>query len=443
MDGSRRQLAFAIVILVALAATLAIAGPSGAPATAEPDGRPDSGPALDRAAWCASAAVRPRRSRAASSGIRGLRFKDIPDPEVVDSEFLNRLGLREATRGAGGLGLGADDAFGAITGLLGPDERLEAAYESTGDLAAAAYDPETKRLYVVSDAVVANRALVEFVLAHELDHAIEDQNFGLPGEDAIDDDQALAETALTEGSATSVMTDYAARNLDPFELSGGDRRHRHGHRRRAEGLRRPAHLGLPGRAAVHQCPPGARRELEAGRLRARVAPAGEHRADPAPAQVRPGRAARSRCGSTARRCGPRAGGAPTATCSASCRRRSCSSSGSSTRSRNAPPPAGTVTATSSGVATWPPPTANTRAGPTWCSWRSGASTRGATHGSSSAPARSTSSAASTRGRADAPPGESAADTRRSPGPAASAALVFAPEGRLALRTALAQVRDLT
>ena len=77
---------------------------------------------------------------------------------------------------------------------------------------------ETKRLYVVSDAVVANRALVEFVLAHELDHAIEDQNFGLPGADAIDDDQALAETALTEGSATSVMTDYAARNLDPFEL---------------------------------------------------------------------------------------------------------------------------------------------------------------------------------------------------------------------------------
>ena len=122
------------------------------------------------------------------------------------------------TRGEGGLGLGADDAFGAITGLLGPDERLEAAYESTGDLAAAAYDPQTKRLYVVSDAVVANRALVEFVLAHELDHAIEDQNFGLPGADAIDDDQALAETALTEGSATSVMTDYAARNLDPFEL---------------------------------------------------------------------------------------------------------------------------------------------------------------------------------------------------------------------------------
>ena len=150
--------------------------------------------------------------------IRRLQFKRIPRPEVVDSEYLNRLGLREAERGPGGLGVGADDAVGQIVGLLGPDDRLEAAYGSTGDLAAAAYDPETKRLYVVSDAVVANRALVEFVLAHELDHALEDQRFGLPGEDGINDDRALAETALIEGSATSVMVDYAARNLDPLEL---------------------------------------------------------------------------------------------------------------------------------------------------------------------------------------------------------------------------------
>ena len=101
MDGSRRQLAFAIVILVALAATLAIAGPSGAPATAEPDTRPDSAPALDHASLVrisrrSTPAVARRVER-----IRGLRFKNIPDPEVVDSEFLNRLGLREADAGRG------------------------------------------------------------------------------------------------------------------------------------------------------------------------------------------------------------------------------------------------------------------------------------------------------------------------------------------------------
>jgi hypothetical protein len=218
MEGGTRQLEFAILILLALAGALALAGPGGAPATPGPQGAADAQPSLDRADLLRiSRRSTPRVARRVE-GIRELDFGHVPDPEVVDSEFLNRLGLREATQGKGGLGVGADDAFGAITGLLGPDERLKAAYESTGDLAAAAYDPETKRLYVVSDAVVANRALVEFVLAHELDHAIEDQNFGLPGEDETDDDQALAETALTEGSATSLMTDYAARNLDPFEL---------------------------------------------------------------------------------------------------------------------------------------------------------------------------------------------------------------------------------
>ncbi len=287
----RAQLGFAGLILVALAAALALSGPGGEAATAQPGAAKGSGSELDRAELVRiSRASEPRVARRVER-IRRLQFKRIPRPEVVSSEFLNRLGLREAERGPGGLGVGADDAFGQIIGLLGPDERLEAAYESTGDLAAAAYDPETKRLYVVSDAVVANQALVEFVLAHELDHALEDQRFGLPGSDGVNDDRALAETALIEGSATSVMVDYAARNLDPLELLVVDRRHRHRYRRRAEGIRRPAHLGLPRRPAVHHSPASAGGELEAGRLRARLATAGDHRADPAPPQVRARRAA--------------------------------------------------------------------------------------------------------------------------------------------------------
>lgn len=217
MSGGK-QLAFATVILLAFAATLALSGPGGAPATAEPGGGDAAPPSLDRAELLRiSRRSTPRVARRVEV-IRRLQFKRIPRPEVVDSEYLNRLGLREAERGKGGLGLAADDAVGQIFGLLGPDDRLEASYRSTGDLAAAAYDPATKRLYVVADAVVANRALVEFVLAHELDHALEDQRFGLPSSDGVDDDRALAETALVEGSATSVMVDYAARNLDPFNL---------------------------------------------------------------------------------------------------------------------------------------------------------------------------------------------------------------------------------
>ena len=116
---------------------------------------------------------------------------------MVSSDFLNRLGARELERQSGELGIGADQAVGEITGLFEPDEDLGAAYESTGDLAAAAYDPRTERLYVVSDAVAANRALVEFVLAHELDHALEDQRFGIGGGGKLDDDAALAGQALS------------------------------------------------------------------------------------------------------------------------------------------------------------------------------------------------------------------------------------------------------
>ena len=56
------------------------------------------------------------------------------------------------------------------------------------------------------------------MLAHELDHALEDQRFGLREEDRPSDDGALAAQALAEGSATAVMTEYAARYLDAFEL---------------------------------------------------------------------------------------------------------------------------------------------------------------------------------------------------------------------------------
>ena len=201
-----------------LGASLALAGPGGGPATADPGAGSPSESGLDRRELTRiSVASTPRVARRVER-VRELRFDRVPRPEVVGSEFLNRLGLRELRRADALAGIAADDAVGRITGLLGPEEELEAAYESTGDLAAAAYDPKTDRLYVVSDAVVANRALVEFVLAHELDHALEDQRFGLPASEDVDDDGGLAEVALVEGSATAAMIDYAARNLDPLAL---------------------------------------------------------------------------------------------------------------------------------------------------------------------------------------------------------------------------------
>lgn len=215
MERGRALLAFPLLILLAFGGALALAGPGGE-VSEETTTTAASGldsDALTRISVDSLPSVAHDVEK-----VRELRFDRLPKPEVVSSEFLNRLGARELERQSGGLGIGADQAVGEITGLIGSDEDLGAAYTSTGDLAAAAYDPKTKRLYVVSDAVAANEALVEFVLAHELDHALEDQRFGIGGGGKLDDDGALAQQALVEGSATDVMIEFAARFLNPLEL---------------------------------------------------------------------------------------------------------------------------------------------------------------------------------------------------------------------------------
>jgi hypothetical protein len=220
-------LAYSLLIVVLLGGVLALAaGHDDRRASAQAAQQPASDPAPPQdlsAQEIARIAVEttPGVARRVAK-LRELSFDSLPKPEVVSAAYLNRLGLREARRDGGLKGTGADEAVGRITGLLAPDEQLEAAFRSTGDLAAAAYDPETKRLYVVRDASAGgNRALVEFLLSHELDHALEDQQFGIGGGKHLDDDEALARQALIEGLATAVMEDYATQYLNPFDLLAG------------------------------------------------------------------------------------------------------------------------------------------------------------------------------------------------------------------------------
>ncbi len=73
------------------------------------------------------------------------------------------------------------------------------------------YDSFTKQLIVRKDAPGGPEAL-RTVLAHEIEHALQDQNFGIPDLRLLpDDDVRLARTALFEGDAMVVMTAYGAR----------------------------------------------------------------------------------------------------------------------------------------------------------------------------------------------------------------------------------------
>lgn len=82
-----------------------------------------------------------------------------------------------------------------------------------GEQAAGIYDPSTKKLYV-SRTFDVNGSLGHMILAHEIAHAMQDQDFNLRGmgvEDNDNDDRAMAALAVAEGDATLLMSEYLVR----------------------------------------------------------------------------------------------------------------------------------------------------------------------------------------------------------------------------------------
>src|SRR5207244_5455821 len=89
--------------------------------------------------------------------------------------------------------------------------------EGLGEQVAGFYDQFTKQLIVRREPPASAGAMgpdgLRVVLAHEIEHALQDQNFGIPDMKTLpDDDARLARTALLEGDAMAVMTAYGARH---------------------------------------------------------------------------------------------------------------------------------------------------------------------------------------------------------------------------------------
>jgi hypothetical protein len=150
--------------------------------------------------------------------IRGLEFDEVPRPEISDVARLQRLTERELAKPRVQRQLRTAETELRLLGLLEEDQTLTEVATDSSALAVAYYDPRRGELFMVGDAVPAGAQLAEFVLAHELTHALEDQRYGLPKTGGISDDRMLAETAMVEGTATAVMDSYARRHLDPFAL---------------------------------------------------------------------------------------------------------------------------------------------------------------------------------------------------------------------------------
>jgi hypothetical protein len=157
--------------------------------------------------------------------IRGLKATTPIDVQELDeSAFRQAVHARQQPRWHGE----ATRAMWLAFNFAGPTANPETIYQETADEQIVGfYDDKTKSLIIrkpPTDAPGVDDFGPEVILAHEVDHALQDQHFGLARLDELEGDAHLAAAALVEGDAVEVMIAYAARKkgLDPaLALSRG------------------------------------------------------------------------------------------------------------------------------------------------------------------------------------------------------------------------------
>lgn len=163
------------------------------------------------------------------SQVQALR--DLPAKTTVTPVLLDSQGVREWLTNANAAqtnhqALADESKLFIHLGLLPAGSSLE---QMELDLQAGQvigfYDPASKGLYVLSESGGVG-AVEKITFSHEYTHALQDQNFGLD-KLAIDtpdqSDRDLARTALPEGDATMVMTQWSIKYMslvDLIEIAG-------------------------------------------------------------------------------------------------------------------------------------------------------------------------------------------------------------------------------
>ena len=148
-------------------------------------------------------------------------IRELPFSSPVEYDVLDRASIRQVVAGKISEQYTDQEIANISTGLsafglLPPGFPLKQTYiDLLGEQIGAFYDQHQHKLFMYRDASLEN-AQNRVILAHELTHALQDQNFGLlklPLEIKNNDDQAAAASALVEGDATLVMSQYMARDI--------------------------------------------------------------------------------------------------------------------------------------------------------------------------------------------------------------------------------------
>jgi hypothetical protein len=140
--------------------------------------------------------------------VRGLRLKNKIPNEVVDRAELRKRLLEEASEDKTAVDTAAHGLALQRWGLVPLDYDYSARLvDLLADQIAGYYDSKTKKLTIL-DSAGSDPAWAEMVLAHELDHGLQDQAFDLEKFEKLADDDTDAITArhaLVEGDGVALM----------------------------------------------------------------------------------------------------------------------------------------------------------------------------------------------------------------------------------------------
>jgi hypothetical protein len=198
--GTKSALLGGLGALVAAGMVLAWADPpSPAPATPPADRQKDL---LARADAIAAKVSATRGLKARRKIERGVMSKD-----QIRARILARVD-QEYSPGE----LAAEELAMKRMGMLAPDaDYKKIVIDLLTDQIAGFYDPWERRLYIANWNATGVAMMDDAVMAHEIDHALQDQNFNLRAfmtADAKNADATSARQALVEGDGMALMLEY-------------------------------------------------------------------------------------------------------------------------------------------------------------------------------------------------------------------------------------------
>lgn len=160
--------------------------------------------------------------------LRGWKFKDAVRKQTCSPEYAREHLEKEIAKQVPADKIERIQGFLRLVGLLPPQADLKKSYlDILQEQAGGFYDSETKTLYMVDQPAKAGAAVERIMVAHELTHALDDQQIDfektlkpLLGQS---EDQDLALQSVIEGSATALMMKYMTQaaltgQLDPMAL---------------------------------------------------------------------------------------------------------------------------------------------------------------------------------------------------------------------------------